>query len=378
MPLFLNDEQVMLSDSVRPFLAKTAPVSHLRTLRDSEDPVGFSRELWKQFADMGFTSVTADIDDGGLGLGHVEAGIILEEIGYNLTPSPFLATAVGMTTALKEAGAELRDHYVTRILSGEMVAALAFDEMARHRPLRVELQASKDGNGFSLSGSKKFVPLGHVADVLLVSARTSGSRDDEHGITLFAVQSQLGGISIESTRLVDSSIAANVTFDEVHVGRESVIGEIDSGWSTLKRVLAAVRIGASSELLGVARAATDMTIGYLKERKQFGRIIGTSQALQHRAAHLYSELEVARAAVLRAQQLLDDGSTAADQAVSVAKAMAGRASSLAVRETIQMHGGIGMTDEYDAGFFMKRQRVLSEMFGDTDYHAEQIARRSGY
>ena len=378
MPMFLNDEQTMLADSARPFLAEAAPVSHMRALRDSKDSAGFSPKLWKMFAEMGFTGILAGETDGGLGLGHVEAGIVLEEIGRNLTPSPFLTTAVGAVTALKGGAEALRQRWLPGILSGDSVAALAIDEGARHRPEQIALRAERSGNGFRLEGAKRFVPFAHVADFTIVAARTAGGDADADGVTLFAVERGQPGVELRTERLADASFASALRFDGAQVSGDAVIGEVDGGRALLNGLLTAVRAGASAEMLGVASGATDMTVNYLKERKQFGQPIGSYQALQHRAAHLYCELEVARAAMLKAQQLMDEGGEEADRAASVAKAMVGAASLLAVQEGVQMHGGIGMTDEYDIGFYMKRQRVLAEMFGDTDYHADRLARMSGY
>lgn len=375
MPLYLNDEQTMLRDTTRDFVAEHAPVSHMRKLRDANDAAGFSRDLWKSFAEMGFTGILIGEDQGGLGLGHVDAGIVLEEIGRNLSPSPFLATAVAAVEALK--GSAQATRWFPGILAGETVAALAIDEGAKHRD-SVALTAERSGNGFRLSGRKQFVTHGHVADLIIVAARTAGAADDANGVTLFAIEKGAAGLAAEAERLANSSIAARLDFDGVEVTADAVIGEIDAGRDPLNRLLAAGRTGASAELLGVGGGAMDMTVSYLKERKQFGVTIGSFQALQHRAAHLYSEMEVARAAVLKAQQLLDAGDAGADAAVSVAKAMTGLATTLSVQEGVQMHGGIGMTDEYDIGFYMKRARVLAEMFGDTNFHADRLARASGY
>ena len=375
MPLYLNDEQTMLRDTAKDFVAEHAPVSHLRALRDANDPTGFSRDLWKQFAEMGLNGVLVPEAQGGLGLGHVEAGVVLEEIGRNLSPSPFLATAVAAVEALK--GSAQADRWFPGIVSGDTIAALAIDEGPKHRD-RIAMTAERAGNGFRLNGAKQFVTHGHVADLLIVAARTAGSAEDADGVTLFAVPRDAAGLEASPERLADSSLAARMTFDGVTVDADAMIGEVDGGRSGLDRLLRAGRTGASAEMLGVAGGAMDMTVGYLKERKQFGTLIGSFQALQHRAAHLYSELEVARAAVLKAQQLLDAGSDEADEAVSVAKAMTGMATTLSVQEGVQMHGGIGMTDEYDIGFFMKRARVLAEMFGDTGFHADRLARAAGY
>ncbi|WP_242186422.1 acyl-CoA dehydrogenase family protein [Sphingomonas sp. CARO-RG-8B-R24-01] len=375
MPLYLNDDQTALQDTIRDFVAEQAPVSHMRGLRDANDATGFSRDLWRSFAEMGFTGILIDEADGGLGLGHVEAGVVLEEIGRNLSPSPFLTTAVAAVAALK--GSAHAARWFPGILSGETVAALAIDEGAKHRDT-VTLTAERSGNGFKLSGKKQFVTHGHVADLLIVSARTAGSAADAEGVTLFAIPKDAANLTATPERLTDASIAARLEFDGVEVDADAVIGDVDGGRTPLDRLLRAGRTGASAELLGVGGGAMDMTVGYLKERKQFGTLIGSFQALQHRAAHLYSEMEVARAAVLKAQQLLDTGSVHADEAVSVAKAMTALATTLSVQEGVQMHGGIGMTDEYDIGFYMKRARVLAEMFGDANFHADRLARAAGY
>jgi alkylation response protein AidB-like acyl-CoA dehydrogenase len=375
MPLFLNDDQTALQDTIRDFVADAAPIGHMRALRDADDAAGLSRSLWKSFAEMGFTGILIGEDQGGLGMGHVEAGIVLEEIGRNLSPSPFLTTAVAAAEALS--GTAQAERWFPGILAGETVAALAIDERAKHGGA-IGMTAERAGNGFRLTGRKQFVTHGHIADLIIVAARTGGSADDIEGVTLFAVAKNTAGLAAEPERLADASIAARLDFDGVAVDADAVIGEVDGGRGVLDRLLRAARSGASAELLGVGGRAMDLTVGYLQERKQFGQIIGGFQALQHRAAHLYAEMEVARAAVLKAQQLLNEGSDEADEAVSVAKAMTSLATTLSVQEGVQMHGGIGMTDAYDIGFFMKRARVLAEMFGDANFHADRLARAAGY
>ena len=378
MPMFLNEDQAMLRDSAREFLKTEAPVSHMRKLRDEGCKDGFRHALWKQFGEMGFTGILIGEDDGGLGLGHVEAGVVLEEIGRNLSPSPFLTTAVAGVSALNHGGQHLKDKFFPGILAGETVLALAIDEHAKHRPAQIATKAEKSGNGFKLSGKKQFVVQGASADALIVAARTASAPGETDGITLFVVDKDSANLSIDNTRLVDSSMAAHVTLDGVEVDGDAVIGEVDNGWQVLSALLKAGRAGSAAELVGVGSGAMDMTVDYLKQRKQFGRLIGEFQALQHRAAHLYSEMEIARAAVLKAQQLLDEGKDSADIYVSVAKAKAGRSTNLAVREGVQMHGGIGMTDEYDIGFYMKRDRALNEFMGDANFHAGRVAEIFGY
>ena len=379
MPLYHTEDQAMLADTARQFMAGEGAIAkQLRHWRDTNCKDGFGHALWKQFAELGFTGILVDEADGGLGMGHVEAGIVLEEIGRNLTPSPFLTSSVMAATALGGASAETKGRYLPGLLSGDSVFAVAIDEGAKHRPERIATRAQRAGNGFSISGAKAFVVHGGSADMLVVAARTAGSDEDHDGITLFAVPRDASGLSQDVVRLVDSSMASHVKLDNVAVDADAVIGEVDGGRELLNRMLNAGRVGAAAEGVGVARGAMDMTVDYLKQRKQFGRLIGEFQALQHRAAHLYSEVEIARAAVIKAQQLLDAGSEKADLMVSVAKAKAGKAAGLAVREGVQMHGGIGMTDEYDIGLYMKRDRALAEFMGDLYYHADRVAKMSGY
>ena len=371
MPLYLTEDQVMLRDTARDFMAAVGSIaSQLRKYRDMNCKDGFGHGLWKQMAELGLTGILIDEADGGLGLGHVEAGIVLEEIGRNLTPSPFLITAVAVVEALRGTG--LRERWLPGILAGETVAALAVDEGPKHRPDAIAMRAERSGNGFKLNGSKQFVVQGASADLIVTAART------DEGLTLFAVEKDSKGLEVEGVRLADSSIGARIDYRDVEVDADAVIGEVGQGEAVLNRVLNAGRAGAASEMVGLGSQAMTMTVDYLKQRKQFGKLIGEFQALQHRASHLYSELEIARSAAIKAQQLLDEGSGDAEAMVSVAKAKAGRASTLAVQEGVQMHGGIGMTDEFDIGLYMKRDRVLNELFGDPAYHADKLARMKGY
>jgi alkylation response protein AidB-like acyl-CoA dehydrogenase len=378
MAMTLNDDQSMLRDSARVFMKTEAPVTHFRKYRDMACKDGFSHDLWKQFAEMGFTGILIPEAEGGLGMGHVEAGIVLEEIGRNLTPSPFLSTAIGAVEALKAADKAVRDRWFPAILKGDAVIGLAVDEGSKHRPEKTALKAERSGNGFKLSGTKQCVVQGASADMLIVAARTAGAPGETDGLTLFAVDKDAAGLSTESIRLVDSAMAAHLTLDGVEVTADAVIGEVDGGWATLSRMLDAGRVGAAAEMVGVGSGAMDMTFEFLKQRKQFGQLIGEFQALQHRAAHLYGEIEGARSIVLKAQNLLDDGHANAEQYVAAAKAKAGIACNLAVREGVQMHGGMGMTDAYDIGLYMKRDRSLGEFFGDTYFHADRVARMNGY
>ena len=379
MPLYHTDDQAMLAETASQFMAEEGAIAkQLRHWRDRNCKDGFGHGLWKQMAEMGFTGLLVPEADGGLGMGHVEAGIVLEEIGRNLTPSPFLTSAVLAASALEASNADLKARWLPGLIAGDSVFAVAIDEGPKHNPARIEARAEKSGNGFRLSGKKTFVLQGASADMLVVAARTSGSDDDDEGITLFAVPKDASGMSHVAVRLVDSSMATHTKFDGVELDGDAVIGEVDGGRAVLNKVLLAGRVGAAAEGVGVARGAMDRTVDYLKQRKQFGKLIGEFQALQHRAAHLYSEVEIARAAVAKAAQLLDAGSEQADLFASVAKAKVAKTAGLAVREGVQMHGGIGMTDEYDIGLYMKRDRALQEFLGDQYYHANRVAELSGY
>jgi alkylation response protein AidB-like acyl-CoA dehydrogenase len=379
MALVLNEEQSMLRDSARALISDKAPVAHLRRLRDSKDASGFSRELWKAFAEMGFSGLLVPEEFGGSGLGCVEAGIVMEEIGRTLVPSPFLATSVLAASALSRGGSQAqKSAHLPKIADGSLVAALAVDEGAKHRPLLTKLQAVRSGNGFKLSGDKAFVVDGHTADLLIVAARTAGSAGDRDGLTLFLVDPKTKGIATERTAMVDSHNAARIVFDNAEVNADGVLGEVDHGGTLLEGVLNIGRGAVASEMVGLSEEVFGRTVGYLKERKQFGKLIGEFQALQHRAAQLYIEIEITRAAVLKALQMLDGNFGNAGAAVAVAKARAGSTATLAVQEGVQMHGGMGMTDQFDIGFFMKRARVCQELFGDSNFHADQLARMKNY
>jgi alkylation response protein AidB-like acyl-CoA dehydrogenase len=375
--MLLTDDQKMLQETAASFLAEEGAISkQLRHWRDRGCSDGFGHALWKQFAELGLTGICIPESHGGLGLGATEAALVLEEIGRNLTPSPFLGTAVVAARAI-EATAH-GERWYPGILSGEAVLALAVDEGSRHAPERTALEARRQGNGFVLNGSKQFVVQGASADMIVTAARTGGSAGETEGITLYAVPKDSAGLKFENLALVDSSKAARLTFENVELDADAVIGEVDGGWGLLSNALAAGNAGAAAELVGVASGASALTLDYLRQRKQFGKLIGEFQALQHRAAHLYSEIEIARAAAFKAAQLLDSGDSQAELYVSVAKAKTADVASLAVREGVQMHGGIGMTDEHDIGLFMKREAVLGELYGNVFYHRERVARLSGY
>jgi alkylation response protein AidB-like acyl-CoA dehydrogenase len=328
---------------------------------------------------MGFSGLLVPEEFGGSELGCVEAGVVMEEIGRNLMPSPFLATAVLAASALSRGGsAAQKSEHLPGIADGSLLASLAIDEGAKHRPLMTKMQAVRSGNGFRLVGDKALVVDGHTAGLLIVAARTAGGAGEREGLTLFLVDPKTKGIEVERTAMVDSHNAARIRFDNVEVNADGVLGEVDQGGALLEGVLNIGRGAVASEMVGVAEGVFGRTVDYLKERKQFGKAIGEFQALQHRAAQLYIEIEITRATVLKALQALDSDFEKASTAVAVAKARAGSTATLAVQEGVQMHGGMGMTDQFDIGFFMKRARVCQELFGDSNFHADQLARMKGY
>lgn len=378
MSLLLNDDQLMLRDAVRRFAAERTPIALLRQLRDRADPLGFDRDAWKEMADLGWTGVLIPEEDGGVAFGHVGAGVIAQELGRTLAPTPLLSSAILGATALLQATASSGARaLLSSIAAGELIVALAVDELPRHAPDRVATQAVGNGDGFRISGRKVHVLDGHVADKLIVSARVSRAPEGHEGVALFLVDAAATGVSIERVPSVDSRNAAVVRFEDTTVAGSGVIA-FERAASVLERVLDAGRAVLAAELLGIAEESFERTLSYLREREQFGVKIGTFQALQHRAAHLYCEIELARSAVLRALQALDAADPDSSKWVSLAKAKAGEVARLATNEAVQMHGGIGMTDEFDIGFFMKRARGASETLGDAYYHADRFARLGGY
>ena len=379
MGLVLNEDEVMLVETAQGFFADKAPSSALRKLRDERSEGGFDHALWQEMADMGFAGVVIDEAHGGVDMGFVAAGLIAEQMGRNLSASPFLSTAILAATALREAGTdEQKENWLTKIAGGQVVVSLALDEGAKHNPQGTATRAEKSGNGFVLNGAKAMVVDGHVADALIVAARTSGEPGEPQGISLFIVDPKSKGVEIERTIMVDSRNAARIGLGDVQVSGDALLGTLGGGMETLSAVLNAGRAVVSAELLGAGDQAFSSTVDYIRERKQFGKIIGEFQALQHRSAHLYSELEIARSAVLASLTALDAKDSKAALYCAMTKAKLGSVAKLASQEGVQMHGGVGMTDEYDIGLYMKRIRVLQELLGDAHYHMNQSAKASGY
>jgi len=378
MALVLNEDEVMMRDMAQGFFAEKAPVKALRELRDNRDDTGFDRGLWSEMAAQGFAGIVVPEEHGGVDMGYLAAGLVAEQMGRNLTASPFFSTSILAATALKHGSDEQKAAWLPKIAGGEAIIALALDEGVKHNPRGTSTTAEKSGNGFKLNGAKAMVVDGHVADVMIVAARTSGDEGDADGISLFLVDPKTDGVSTERTVMVDSRNAARIDFEDVEVSGDALLGTLDGGMEVLNTVLAAGRGIAAAELLGAGAQAFEDTVAYIKERKQFGEIIGSFQALQHRSSHLYTEMEIARSAVVGALSALDAGDENAAQYCAMAKAKLGSVAKLASQEGVQMHGGVGMTDEYDIGLFMKRIRVLQELMGDAHYHMNEFADANQY
>ena len=340
----------------------------------TSDPAAFN-----EMAEMGWTGVIIPEEYGGSDFGYLSLGLVLEELGRTLTASPLLATALATASALILGGSTAqKEAWLPKIAAGEAVGALAVDEGPHHNPEKVAVTAAKSGAGYTLSGAKTFVLEGMAAAVFVVSARTSGATGDKDGITLFLVPADAKGVSRKALKLADSRGAAVVTFDNVALGADAVLGEVDKGYPLLEKVLDRARAGLAAEMLGSASQAFDTTLDYLKTRVQFGQVIGSFQALQHRAAKMFTDLELARSCVEAALAAIDNDSPDVPELVSLAKAKVGDTLHLVSNEMVQMHGGIGMTDAHDAGFYLKRARAAEATFGGQSYHRDRYARINGY
>jgi acyl-CoA dehydrogenase len=379
MALMLSDEQDVLQATVRDFVRAHAPVAHLRELRDRHDPIGFSRSLWTRMAELGFAGVVLPEEYGGSGLGYAELGIVLEECGRTLMPEPFLSTVVLGGSALLLGGSEdLKRKILPGVCSGDMILALSHQESGRFAPYTVSTRAAQCDGGFRLDGIKSFVLDGHVADYLLVVARTSGASGERRGLTVLLVPATATGLSVERTTMVDSRNAATVHLAGVIVPASHVLGVVDEGANLLDPVFDRGAVALSAQLLGCLTEAFERTLRYLKTRVQFGVPIGSFQALKHRAVQMYCEVELSRSIVLEALRAVDEGRADLPRLASAAKARTSDTASLVTREAIQMHGGIGMTDEEEIGLFLKRARAAELTLGDSIYHRDRFARVSGY
>ena len=379
MAMILSSDAKMVRETAHDFFREKSPILSLRKLRDSQDPDGFSRPLWREMAELGWSGFVVPEDHGGSGFGHVGLGQVMEAAGRTLAATPLLATALIGASAIDLGATEAqKNEYFPGLVGGDALFALALEEGAHHAPYRIATTAKKSGAGWVLDGAKQFVLDGHVADTLIVVARTSGGPRERNGITLFLVPGSAAGVTRRRSIMVDSRNAARITLAGVSVGAEAVLGPVDSGADLLDGILDRARVGLAAEMLGSSAEACERTVQYLKDRKQFGVPIGSFQALKHRAAQMYCEVEATRSAITAALDALDGHANDASLLVSLAKTKANSTARLTGDEGIQMHGGIGMTDEHDIGFFLKRARVAEATFGDAAFHRDRYAALSGY
>jgi alkylation response protein AidB-like acyl-CoA dehydrogenase len=375
MALVLSEEQQMLRDSAKTFVQEVSPVGALRLLRDSGKE--WSPELWSGMAEMGWTGIAIAEEFGGLEFGYVGAGIVMEECGRTLAPSPLASSSFISASLLEAVGSDAqKETLLSSVAVGEQILALAHSEGSRFDPTRIEMTAVKDGGTYVLNGSKKHVLDGGIANTFIVVARIES--DGESGLGLFLVNRDAEGLTIDTTLNADSRRVASLGFDSVRIGVDAILGapgEIDQA---LMRALDIGAVLSAAELLGIAQESFERTLGYLKERKQFGVLVASFQGLQHRAAQLFCEIELCKSCVLGALQAIDQDDPDRSRMASMAKAKLAKTAKLAVNEAVQMHAGIGMTDEFDIGFFMKRSAVACQEYGDYYYHSDRFAALGGY
>lgn len=377
MALVLNEEQQLLQDSAKTFLQECSPVGSLRKLRDGGE--SWSPVLWADMVEMGWAGIVIPEQYDGLEFGYVGAGLLIEECGRTLAASPLTSSALVCSSLVNGlCNEEQKQAILPAVASGELILTLALNETARPNPKATSMTAVADGDDFVLNGNKVHVIDGMIAHKLLVVARTGGVAGDQNGLSLFMVDRELEGLSLTGILNADNHQVANIQFDSVRVGSETLLGEVGNCWAELERALDIGAACSAAELFGIAQESFERTIQYLKERKQFGVFVGSFQALQHRAALLFCELNLCRSMVLKALQAVDENSADRSLLASAAKIKCGKTAKLAVNEAVQMHGGIGMTDEFDIGFFMKRSSAARQEYGDEYYHSDRFGQLRGY
>ena len=379
MKLILNEEEQFLRETAKNFAEERSPITHFRSLRDNNDPILWDKDLWSEMSKLGWPGIMIPEKYGGSNFGISGICVVLQECAKTLTPSPLFATGVLGAFSIKTYGTdEQKEKYLPSIASGDLTVSLAIDESSHHNPYETELSAKKNNNNYLLSGKKVFVIDGASSDLLIVLARTSGNKGDSTGLTLFLIDSNQVGIDKVKLEMADSRNYANITFENVDVPSENILGDPEAGGEAIDNILDIGRIAISAEMLGNSEAAFETTLDYLKQRKQFGVLIGSFQALQHRAAEMFCEIELTKSSVMAAMRAADEGSNELQRLSSLAKTVAGETLHLVSNEAIQMHGGIGVTDEYDVGFFLKRARVAEQIFGSSKFHTERYANLSGF
>jgi acyl-CoA dehydrogenase len=382
MSFVLTEDQTMLARTASSFMTESSPVSRLRKLRDTRDERGYSPDVYRKMAELGWTAIPFSEADGGLGMGFAEVVLVTEAMGRALAPEPLIPSLMLAGQALSRAGsAAQKQAWLAPAIAGEKLLALAYAEQgSRFDPANVATRAEGARGGYVLTGEKQQVWGGHLADAYVVSARVSDggkAPNERSGIALFLVPASAKGVTSTRQWRVDSVNAATVRFEGVQVKDTDLIGAASDGHALLTAAIDRATVALCGEMLGGMSEAFDRTIAYLKERKQFGVPIGSFQGLKHRAARLYIEIELARSAVMAAARAIDAG-TDDPALISVAKARVSEAYCQIANEAVQMHGGIGMTDEHEIGFFIKRARACEMTFGDAAYHRDRFAALGGF
>jgi alkylation response protein AidB-like acyl-CoA dehydrogenase len=375
MDFGFSAEQDMLRQIARDFLAENCPMALVRQLMDDER--GYNPELWKAMADLGWLGLAFPEAYGGQGLGFVDLTVILEEMGAVLLPSPFFASVLLAGQTILLGGSEAQKHdYLPKIADGSLLATLALTEPSGRFDAQgvADVKASPTAEGFSLSGTKLFVPDAHVADVLVVAARTKESGDKSYGISLFLVDRNAPGVSVTLLKTMDQTRKqCEVVFENVTVGRDRLLGMLDMGWPVLQKVLNIATAALCAEMVGGAQRVLDISVAYAKERVQFGRPIGSFQAIKHKCAEMMLQVESAKSAAYYAAWAVDEDVSETPLAVSMAKAYCSDAYRYTAGEGIQVHGGIGFTWEHDMHLYFKRAKYSEFTFGDATHHRELVA-----
>jgi acyl-CoA dehydrogenase len=378
--LVLNEDQALLAETAKAFVASTEPLARLRRLRDARDPLGYSPDVWQKLAELGWTAMPFAEADGGLGLGMADVAVVAEALGRWLAPEPFIPCVVLAGCCLAEGGsADQKRELLASTIDGTARLALAHEEKGARGDLYLARTVARETpRGFQITGAKVPVLGGTGASAFLVVARTSGAERDAEGLTVFAVPATTPGLRVTPLQRVDSLNAAALALDGVEIPASAVVGRVGGGAGLIERAVDRATVALSAEMLGAMGEALARTVSYLREREQFGVKIGSFQALQHRAARLFIEAELSRSAVLAASRALDAGAPNGRELVSVAKARCSDAFVLVANEAVQMHGGIGMTDEHDIGFFLKRAKAAELTFGDAAWHRARLATQRGF
>jgi len=364
-----SEDRRMLADSLNRFIAE----QYAFDTRDrvAKSPEGFSAAIWRQFADLGVIGALFSEADGGFGGDGFDIAVVFEALGRGLVVEPLLG-AVMAGEAIAAAGSNTQKGLLAEIIGGTTIAALAHDEAGSHYELaRVETRAVRSGDGWVLDGAKVVVQQGAQAGLFVVSARTAGAVDDEAGISLFLVPAKTAGLTLRDCPAIDGGRVAELSFDKLTLGANALLGAEGQGHATLERAIGRGLLALCAESLGAMEAAKAATLEYLRTRKQFGLLIGSFQALQHRMADLLLEIEQARSAVINAAAAIDADRLTRERALSAAKFSIGRIGARVAEESIQLHGGIGMTWELPLAHYAKRLVMIDHQLGDEDHHLQR-------